>query len=80
MGYPGLFENHDNIVSNCNGRFVRHHTLDKSMAKTSVSNALVQSMAEIMQKVLLKDRQEFWVEEPVKVNPYFPEELRNDGR
>lgn len=62
MGYPGIFE-HDNIISDCNGRFIRHHTLDKSLAKTSTANVMAQSMTELMQKTLLKNKAQLWVGE-----------------
>lgn len=53
MGYPGLHENHPHILSDCTGQFMRHHTIDKDMTKTSTGTAMVQSLAEIMQKTLL---------------------------
>jgi hypothetical protein len=63
MGYPGLAQNHGHILSDCKGRFVRHHTIDKDMTKTSTSDAMLNSLTDIMQKVLMKDRLKFWVSE-----------------
>jgi hypothetical protein len=63
MGYPGLAKNHPHIISDCNGRFVRHHTIDKSWTKTSTSDAILNSFADIMQKSLMANKLKFWVSE-----------------
>lgn len=63
MGYPGLAANHPHILSDCKGQFIRHHTIDKGMTKTDTGNAMIQSLAEIMQKTLLQTKQEVWVNE-----------------
>jgi hypothetical protein len=62
MGYPGII-NTDYVLSNCTGQFVRHHTLDKRMTIQSSNNAMLQSMAEIMQTALLSRKDDFWISE-----------------
>jgi hypothetical protein len=63
MGYPGLHENHPHIVSDCKGQFLRHHTVDKELTKTAHSNAVLQNLAQMMQKSLLANAGEMWVKE-----------------
>jgi hypothetical protein len=63
MGFPGIVENNPHILSNCTGQFIRHHTIGKEHTKTSSGNALMQSMAELMQKELLKNKEEYWISE-----------------
>lgn len=63
MGYPGLKQNHGHILSDCNGRFVRHHTIDKAMTKTSTSDAMLNSLTDIMQKTLMRNKLKYWVSE-----------------
>ena len=69
MGYPGIFAN-DHILSDCNGQFIRHHTLDKGMTKTSSGNAVLQSMTELMQKALFRSRKDVWVSEGGKTRAF----------
>jgi hypothetical protein len=63
MGFPGIAENNKHILSNCTGQFVRHHTIGKGQTKTSTTSALMQSMAQLMQKALQRDKDDYWVSE-----------------
>jgi hypothetical protein len=63
MGYPGLAKDHPHILSDCNGHFVRHHTIDKAMTKTSTDMAMLQTLTEIMQKTLRTNRQDYMLDE-----------------
>jgi hypothetical protein len=61
MGFPGIVEENKHILSNCTGQFVRHHTVGKARTKTDVTNTIVQSMAQLMQKSLQQDKDEYWL-------------------
>jgi len=63
MGYPTLAKDHPHIISDCKGRFVRHHTIDKSMTKASTSDAMLNSLADIMQKSMMSNKLKYWVSE-----------------
>ncbi|KAH8712062.1 hypothetical protein GQ44DRAFT_776259 [Phaeosphaeriaceae sp. PMI808] len=63
MGYPGLSDNHSWITSNCTGQFIRHHTIDKAMTKTSTELAMLQSLTDLTRKALLGDKQKYWIRE-----------------
>jgi hypothetical protein len=54
-GYPGLLGK-AGIIDDCQGEFVRHYTLDKNITKTSTSDALVQSMAGLLQENFARHR------------------------
>ncbi|KAK0717390.1 hypothetical protein B0T26DRAFT_740805 [Lasiosphaeria miniovina] len=61
-GYPGLFGKAD-VIDDCQGEFVRHYTLDKGMARASVTEAIAQTISEVVQRNLLKTREWFFIEE-----------------
>lgn len=63
MGYPGLHQKHPHIISDCRGQFLRHHTVDKELTKTAHANAVMQNLAEVMQKNLLANTETMWVKE-----------------
>jgi hypothetical protein len=63
MGYPGLSDNHDWIKSNCTGQFLRHHTIDKGMTKRSTEIAMLQSLTDVTRKLLLENKDKYWVRE-----------------
>jgi hypothetical protein len=63
MGYPGITK-HERIMSNCTGQFVRHHTLDKPMTKTSTEVAVMQGITDLLQKELLNNKDRYWFKEP----------------
>jgi hypothetical protein len=65
MGYPGITK-HERIMSDCRGQFIRHHTLDKAMTKTSTESAVMQGMADLLQRELLSNKDKYWVKEPKK--------------
>lgn len=51
------------VVDNCKGQFIRHYTLDKAMAKTSASDALIQSVAELLQRNFAENSRDILIEE-----------------
>ncbi|KAF2278810.1 uncharacterized protein EI97DRAFT_219911 [Westerdykella ornata] len=61
MGFPGIVENNPRVISNCTGQFVRHQTIGKEATKTNAGNALMQSMAELMQKALIQEKARYWI-------------------
>ncbi|PSN73463.1 hypothetical protein BS50DRAFT_569000 [Corynespora cassiicola Philippines] len=62
MGWPGMVDGYPGrITSDCNGNFVRHHTLDKELAKYSASNSVMQSLSQVLQKTLLRQQQTLYV-------------------
>lgn len=61
-GYPGLV-GQEWVVDDCKGQFVRHYTVDKSLAKTSTVNALMQNVVELLQKQFAVDRKNMVIEE-----------------
>ncbi|OCL01633.1 hypothetical protein AOQ84DRAFT_383528 [Glonium stellatum] len=52
-GYP---EKPDYVLTNCNGDFVRHHWVYKHASKTAIGNSIVQSVAEILQREILQQK------------------------
>jgi hypothetical protein len=60
MGFPGIID-HDIILSNCTGQFMRHHTLDKGMTVYDHRMAVMQSLAEIMQHELFSRNSKYWI-------------------
>ena len=61
MGYPLIVEHNKHIISNCTGQFIRHHTIEKGMTKASAEVALMQNMADLIQKTLLKNQGHHWI-------------------
>lgn len=61
-GYPGLVGKAA-VVDDCKGQFIRHYTLDKAMAKTSASDALMQSVAELLQRNFAENSRDILIEE-----------------
>ncbi|OCK73183.1 hypothetical protein K432DRAFT_13642 [Lepidopterella palustris CBS 459.81] len=53
-GYP---EKPDYVRTNCNGDFVRHHWVFKDVAKTAIGNSVMQSITEMLQKQILKEKE-----------------------
>lgn len=79
MGFPGIVENNPHILSNCTGQFIRHQTIDKAATKTNAGNALMQSMAELMQKALLKEKEKFWMaDDSIKIESFLEEFQAHD--
>ena len=62
MGYPGI-NKHQHILSKCAGTFLRHHTVDKAMTKKSTEEAMLQTMTDVMHKMLQQNKNKFWVKE-----------------
>jgi hypothetical protein len=46
---------------------VRHYTLGKAKAKTAGSFSVMQLLAEVVQKNLLREQETMWVKEPERV-------------
>lgn len=61
-GYPGLFGKGD-VVDDCHGEFIRHWTLDKDKAKMSTSDAVMQSLVELLQKNFAENHRNIVIEE-----------------
>ncbi|KAK4148458.1 hypothetical protein C8A00DRAFT_38973 [Chaetomidium leptoderma] len=61
-GFPGLV-GQASVVDDCKGEFVRHYTLNKGTAKTSTSDALMQSMGELLQKNFANNHRNILIEE-----------------
>ncbi|KAH8912504.1 hypothetical protein BR93DRAFT_81816 [Coniochaeta sp. PMI_546] len=61
-GYPGLFGKAA-VVDNCKGEFIRHYTLEKTLTKTSASDVLMQSIAELLQRNFAENHKYILVEE-----------------
>lgn len=63
MGYPSLLEGHSWLTSNCSGRFIRHHTIDKHLTKSSVEIGMLQSLTDLARKELLSKKDTYWIKE-----------------
>ncbi|KAK4183009.1 hypothetical protein QBC35DRAFT_508937 [Podospora australis] len=61
-GYPGL-KGKAGVQDDCQGEFMRHYTLDKNAAKTSVGNAVMQSMGDLLQANWAKNHGNLLIEE-----------------
>ncbi|KAL2017093.1 hypothetical protein VTK56DRAFT_2616 [Thermocarpiscus australiensis] len=61
-GYPGLF-GQAGVIDDCQGEFIRHYTLDKSMTKTSTSDVLMQSIGELLQKNFAENQKNILIKE-----------------
>ncbi|KAF2027173.1 hypothetical protein EK21DRAFT_72543 [Setomelanomma holmii] len=66
VGWPGFkkdVESGNPGISDCNGNFVRHYTLGKGQVKTAGSFSVMQLLADVLQKNLLKEQDTMWVKE-----------------
>ncbi|PVH92451.1 hypothetical protein DM02DRAFT_699918, partial [Periconia macrospinosa] len=63
MGYPDLKKNNPHITSDCRGQFVRHHTVDKAMTKTSTDLAMLQTLTQLIQLTLKNHQADVMIEE-----------------
>lgn len=66
VGWPGFKEdvNRGYPITECNGNFLRHHTLMKEKVKDSSSTSVMQALAQILQKVVVQRKDEVWYQEP----------------
>jgi hypothetical protein len=71
MAWPGMAKAHPHIISDCNGRFVRHHTIEKERTKTSTNDALLNSFADIMQKSMMNNKLKYWVSEVERPDEFY---------
>ncbi|KZM24066.1 uncharacterized protein EKO05_0010302 [Ascochyta rabiei] len=62
MGYPGI-NKHAKILSKCTGKFLRHHTLDKSLTKQSTEEAMLQAMTDLTHRILHENQEKYWFKE-----------------
>ncbi|KAK3385930.1 hypothetical protein B0H63DRAFT_394255 [Podospora didyma] len=74
MGYPGL-KGKVGVIADCKGEFIRHHTIDKNMAKTSTGDAVMQSMGELIQKNFARNKEDLFIEETQKLPRRSPNAL-----
>lgn len=66
VGWPN-FKNDVHLsypISECNGNFLRHHTLMKSKVKDSAGISVMQALVQILQKAVLQNKDDVWYEEP----------------
>lgn len=71
VGWPGFKAEVDPVnpgISDCNGNFVRHYTLDKNKAKVSGANGIAQVIGNVLQKSLIKNQDSLWFKEPQKTS------------
>ena len=68
VGWPGFKDdvNRDYPITECNGNFLRHHTLMKSKTKDSTVGSVMQALSQVLQKAVLQNKEEVWYEEPEK--------------
>jgi hypothetical protein len=82
IGWPGFVADADlpYPISDCNGNFLRHHTLRKSKVKESATVSVMQAMSQILQKAVLRNQRELWYVEPeVVVEEEDDGEKKDDG-
>ena len=48
------------ILSDCNGHFFRHHTLNKGKAKQSLSVSVMQMLTHLLQASFLEQKEALW--------------------
>ncbi|KAF2634780.1 hypothetical protein P280DRAFT_413090 [Massarina eburnea CBS 473.64] len=64
MAFPGMAAQYaGRIVSDCNGRFFRHHTLNKEKTKQSVATSVMQMLYTMMQDSVRDLRDDIWIME-----------------
>lgn len=66
VGYPDfkkINEDYNQGLSDCNGNFIRHYTIGKEQVKQAGAYTIMQSMADVIQKSLLKKSDEIWYKE-----------------
>ncbi|KAF1919502.1 hypothetical protein BDU57DRAFT_536479 [Ampelomyces quisqualis] len=70
MGYPGIAAEAarpgEYEVSDCSGNFVRHYTLNKGQVKEAGMLSVMNPLAELLRKQLLKNKNTVWYQEPEK--------------
>lgn len=69
VGWPG-FKNdvhRDYPITECNGNFLRHHTLMKEKVKQSAGSSVMQALVQILQQAVLRNEDEVWFQEPEKI-------------
>ena len=66
VGWPGFKEDvhRDYPITECNGNFLRHHTLEKSKTKESSSESVMQALSQILQVAVQRNMREVWIQEP----------------
>lgn len=68
VGWPGFKKdvNRGDAITECNGNFLRHHTLTKSKTKESSASVVMQALSQVLQKEALRNKDEIWYQEPEK--------------
>lgn len=67
VGYPNFKEinkDYNEGLSDCNGNFIRHYTVKKHKVKKAGAFSIMQLLADVMQKSLLKPENDIWYKEP----------------
>lgn len=65
VGWPGLKDvNRVDPIVQCNGNFIRHHTLIKSKTKESSAGVVMQALSQVLQKEVQENKDQIWYEEP----------------
>ena len=78
MSFPGAIDL-PLVTSDCTGQFFRHFTVTKEKVKPSTGNALVQPLAEMMQKAFAMNREELWMKERTKEEIWIEEGRKKEG-
>lgn len=68
VGWPGFKQDvhRDYPITECNGNFLRHHTLMKDKVKHSATASVMQALAQILQQAVLHAQAQIWFQEPEK--------------
>jgi len=69
VGYPdfrSINAGYNSDLSDCNGNFIRHYTIGKEKVKNAGAYTLVQSLSDVIQKSLLREKNTLWYKEPEK--------------
>ncbi|KAF1931560.1 uncharacterized protein M421DRAFT_98685 [Didymella exigua CBS 183.55] len=71
VGWPGFKEDvhRDYPITECNGNFFRHHTLEKSKTKESSAGSVMQALSRILQVAVQQNLREVWYQEPEQKEP-----------
>lgn len=66
VGWPGFKQDvhRDYPITECNGNFLRHHTLMKDKVKHSAAASVMQALAQILQHAVLHAQAQIWFQEP----------------
>jgi hypothetical protein len=64
MAWPGAPQEYPGrIISDCNGNFFRHHTLNKDKPREEFQNSVMQLMVNMLQQEVKENKQRIWTKE-----------------